>query len=188
MITYNVTADELLVIYLTFLARDEEGHPEYFAKWFNKFGDNLRDVFESLKSKGIIKKEYNPSEYDPNEIDFNKNFLKSWLKNSGEMGAELFEKYPAWLNVNGKLAPLKNIAKKFSTLDEFFFAYSSAIKHNPEKHKEVLKILDWAKEHNKVNSGILDFVISHQWEALVKLKDNPTDGFVESTYDVYESI
>ena len=77
MITYNVTADELLVIYLTFLARDEEGHPEYFAKWFNKFGDNLRDVFESLKSKGIIKKEYNPSEYDPNEIDFNKNFLKS---------------------------------------------------------------------------------------------------------------
>jgi hypothetical protein len=32
LITYNLTADELLVVYLTFLARDEEGHPEYFAK------------------------------------------------------------------------------------------------------------------------------------------------------------
>ena len=34
LITYNLTADELLVVYLTFLARDEEGHPEYFSKWF----------------------------------------------------------------------------------------------------------------------------------------------------------
>ena len=29
MATYQLTADELLLIYLTFLARDEEGHPEY---------------------------------------------------------------------------------------------------------------------------------------------------------------
>jgi hypothetical protein len=32
MATYNLTADELLLIYLTFLARDEEGHPEFFAQ------------------------------------------------------------------------------------------------------------------------------------------------------------
>jgi hypothetical protein len=32
MITYNLTADELLLVYLTFLAREEEGHPEYIAK------------------------------------------------------------------------------------------------------------------------------------------------------------
>lgn len=32
MATYNLTADELLLIYLTFLARDEEGHPEYFEQ------------------------------------------------------------------------------------------------------------------------------------------------------------
>ena len=31
MSTYHLTADELMLIYLTFLARDEEGaHKEYF--------------------------------------------------------------------------------------------------------------------------------------------------------------
>ena len=34
MITYNLTADELLLVYLTFLAREEEGHPEYIANDF----------------------------------------------------------------------------------------------------------------------------------------------------------
>ena len=173
MISYNMTADELLVVYLTFLARDEEGHPEFFAKWFTNFGSKLREIFESLKEKGIIKKDYNPTEYDPNEIEFNKNFLKSWIKSSGELGSELFEKYPAWLNVNGKLAPLKNIAKKFNTLDEFFFAYSSTIKHNPEQHKKVMEILDWAKSRNLINYSILDYVISQKWRDLEKLRDNP---------------
>ena len=32
MTIYHLTADELLLIYLTFLARDEEGHGEYFTK------------------------------------------------------------------------------------------------------------------------------------------------------------
>ena len=65
------------MIYLTFLARDEEGHPEYFAKWFNNGGSKqLREIFESLKTKGIIHKDYNPSSYDPNAIEFNKNFIK----------------------------------------------------------------------------------------------------------------
>ena len=78
LITYDITIEELLVIYLTFLARDEEGHPEYFAKWFQNGGNTrLRQVFESLKEKGIILKDYNPDTYDPNDIQFNKNFLKS---------------------------------------------------------------------------------------------------------------
>jgi hypothetical protein len=45
------------------------------------------------------------------------------------------------MSSGAKLYPLKNIAKKYNTLDEFFFAYSSAIKHNPETHKEVMKLL-----------------------------------------------
>lgn len=189
LITYDLTSDELLLIYLTFLARDEEGHPEYFAKWFSNGGNNkLRSLFESLKQKGFIHKDYNTNTYDPNEIPFNKNFIKSWLKNSGEMGQELFDAYPSWGQINNKTIPLKNIAKKFNTLDEFFFAYSSAIKHNPETHKEVMEILNWAKENGKITSGILDFVISQQWIALKQLRDNPQEGVVESTYNVYESI
>lgn len=181
LITYNIDANELLLIYLTFLARDEEGHPEYFSKWFSNGGSTqLRSLFESLKNKGIIHKDYNTTNYDPNEIPFNKNFLKAWLKNSGEIGQEMFEAYPSWLNVNGKLMPLRNIAKKFNTLDECFFAYSSAIKHNPEKHKEVMEILDWAKEHDLINFGITEFICSHKWNDLKQLRENKTDSIIVS--------
>lgn len=189
LITYNLTADELLVVYLTFLARDEEGHPEYFSKWFSNGGaSKLRDIFNSLKSKGLIKKDYNPTEYNPNEIDFNKNFLKSWVKNSGELGQELFEEYPPFMTSGGKLYPLKNISKKFNTLDEFFFAYSSAIKHNPETHKEVMELLRWGKEHGKINYGICEFIISAKWLELKYLRDHPQEGEIETTFNVYETI
>ena len=69
MASYNLTADELLLIYLTFLARDEENHGEYFSKWFSNGGSNqLRNLFNSLKDKGIIHKNYNPETYIPNDI------------------------------------------------------------------------------------------------------------------------
>ena len=55
MATYQLTADELLLIYLTFLARDEEGHPEYFAQWFNNGGqDRLKDLFNLRQVKTFI--------------------------------------------------------------------------------------------------------------------------------------
>lgn len=189
MISYRLTADELLLVYLTFLAQEEEGHPEFLAKWFsNGGGSKLKGLFESLKEKGIIHKDYNPESYNPDDIEFNKNFLKGWVKNSGELGKELFEAYPPFLTANGKIYPLKNIAKKFNSLDDFFFHYSSQIKHNPDKHKEIMDILEWAKSNNKINSGILEFVCSNGWDSLKYLKEHPQEGQVESTFNVYESI
>lgn len=57
------------------------------------------------------------------------------------MGQELFDNYVPFLNINGKLMPLRNISKKFYSLDEFYFYYSSNIGHNPDKHKEVMDLL-----------------------------------------------
>ena len=189
LIAYNLTADELLLVYLTFLAQEEEGHPEYFAKWFSNGGQSkLRELFNSLKNKGIIHKDYNPTTYNPDDIEFNKNFLKSWIKGSGELGKELFEEYPPFLNIQGRPAPLKNISKKFISLDDFFFFYGSKIKHNPEKHKEIMEILKWAKENNKINFGILEFVSSEKWTDLAYLRDHPQEGEVESTFNVYEAF
>ena len=189
MISYRLTADELLLVYLTFLAQEEENHPEYFIKWFSNGGKSkLKDLFESLKEKGIIHKDYNPDSYNPDDIEFNKNFLKGWLKLSGEMGKELFDAYPPFLNIQGKLASLKNISKKFYSLDDFFFFYSSKIKHNPDKHKEVMDILQWAKDNGKINFGILEYVASEKWNDLMYLRDHPQEGQIESTYSVYETI
>ena len=78
LISYNLTFDEFYLIYLTFLARDEENHPEYFVKWFSNGGKGrLKDLFNSLKEKGIIHKNYNPEVYNPNDIEFNKNYFEN---------------------------------------------------------------------------------------------------------------
>jgi hypothetical protein len=55
--------------------------------------------------------------------------LKSWAKNTGEMGQELFETYPAFVQSGTKLLPLRNISKRFHSLEEFFFHYSTTIGH-----------------------------------------------------------
>ena len=61
MAEYNLTAEELLLVYVTYIAREENGNNiTYFNKWFNNGGkDRLRDLFNSLKSKGVILKSYN---------------------------------------------------------------------------------------------------------------------------------
>ena len=164
-----------MLIYLTFLAQDEQGnHTEYFVKWLSNGGqERLRPLFESLKEKGIIKKSYNPDSYIPNEIEFNKNFLKSWVKNTGELGQELFDAYPPFLTAaNGKMLPLRNIAKKFYSLEEFYFHYSVQIKHSIEQHKKVMELLEWGKENGHIKYSILEFCASQKWKELEYLRNN----------------
>lgn len=175
MATYNLTADELLLVYLTYIARDEEGgHTEFFSKWFNNGGnERLRSLFNSLKEKGIIHKNYNAVRYNPNEIEFNKTILKGIVKSSCKFGQELFNAYPPFMAIQGKFVPLKDISKRFASLDDFYFFYSTQIGHQEEKHREVMEILEWAKEHEMINFGILSFVISNQWNMLKELRDNP---------------
>lgn len=189
LITHKLTADELLLVYLTFLAQDEENHPEHFVKWFQNGGqEKLKDLFISLKEKGIIIKSYNPKSYIPNEIEFNKNFMKSWIKNSGELGKELMENYEPFLYLNGKFVPLKGISKRFTSFDEFYFHYSSTIGHSIEKHNEIMEILKWARENKKITFGILSFVIDQRWEDLKLMRDSKFEGEVTDTYDLYESV
>ena len=183
-IAYNLTFDEFFLIYMTLLARDEEGHAEFISKWFSNGGNNrLKDLFNSLKEKGIIHKSYNPEVYNPNDVEFNKNFIKGWYKQSGEMGQELFDEYPSYVEIKGRLYSLKNISKKFYSLDEFYFYYSASIGHNPEKHKEVMELLKWAKEKNLINFNILEFVASRKWSLFKEMRDKGLDNkVVDSIY------
>ena len=36
-------------------------------------------------------------------------------------------------------------------MDDFFFHYSSVIGHDIEKHEEIMKLLKWGKENNKIS-------------------------------------
>lgn len=177
MSKYSLTAEELFVIDLLFLASAEERHPEYLCEYIINSKINLREVLFSLQEKGIILKSWrlpNSGEpFDPETVVFNKNFISNYRKYSAELGIEFFNMYPSICIINGVEAPLKNFAKKFNSEEEFYFAYGKAIGWNPETHKKVLELVKWAKDNNcrLINMNICDFVISKMWQSIQELKD-----------------
>lgn len=190
MSKYQLTADEILLIYLTFISQTENGNPEehriYFERWYESGGkERLRSLFNSLKSKGIIKKNYNPDTYDPDEIEFNQNFIKQYYKLTGELGKELMNAYPSTLYLNGKNVSLKNISKRFRDLPEFYFWYASTIGHSLSKHNDILNILEWAKMNDLIHIPIVEFVASCKWNEFKEMKDKGIEGQA-STYDIFK--
>lgn len=51
-----------------------------------------------------------------------------------------------------------------------------------------MELLRWAKQNNKINYGILEFVNSHKWSDLEILKNTKLEGEIEDTFNVFESI
>ena len=190
MASYNLTAEEVLLIQLTFMARDEEGsHSQYFNKWFENGGYlRLRELFNSLKEKGVILKNYNPDTYAPNEIEFNSRFIKSWLKSSNQLGQELLQIYPPYLIIGNEMVPLKNISKRFASWEELFFFYGKQIAFNPETHNKILELVQWGKDNGFLKVGISEFVISHYWDLLQTLKDQNLSKDFAASIDINESV
>lgn len=178
---YRISAEEVFFLQLIFLAQPEENKSEYLHKYFHlQEKSKPREMLIHLQSVGIINKAYKipniGESFDPTNIDFNKNFFRKYLSYSNVLGMEFWEKYPNLLTIKGGFYTAKNIAKKFNSIEDFFFAYGKAIKFNPDKHKEVLEILEWGKQNSLIKSGICEFVISRQFETLKQLKDDGFDG------------
>lgn len=171
---YNLTAEELLLVWCTIQARAEEGHPEYFNQWYKQGGkERLKSLFLSLKEKNVILKSYEADSYIPDDVEFNKIFLKGWFKYSLALGQELFDLYPKVSFINGQWFPLCDVSKRFSSLDEFFFFYAKEIGHNINKHKEIIELLKWGIANDCVKTNIVGFVVSHLWDTLKELRSNP---------------
>ena len=113
-------------------------------------------------------------------------FIKRYYKCSGELGQELFEAYERYAYINGKYFSLRNFSKRFSSFQELFFFYSSQIQHNPSKHKEILEIVQWAKENNLLKFGIVEFIVSHKWNELKELRESGSHQDIASTFDIYD--
>lgn len=176
---YSLSAEEVFIINLLFLASIEEGHPEHLVKYFNLNIEksDLRESLFKLQNKGIITKSYKIPDkgktFDPEAVEFNKNFLHNYRKFSGELGKELFNEYPSIAIINGSEAPLKNYAKKFNSEDDFFYHYGKSIGWKISKHQEIIQLIRWAKENNckLLNMNISDFVISGMWRSIEELKN-----------------
>lgn len=175
---YKITPEEWMIIQLIFLAQEEENHPELLANYMFNGVDKtpLKELLTNLQNKQIINKSYKiPKEgqtFIADNVEFNKIFLNNILKNSGDMGYELFQEYPLSTYINGTPYSLRNISKHYKTQADFFYAYGKAIRFNPKTHERVMEILIEAKEQNLINYNICEFIISNKWDDLEALMSN----------------
>ena len=188
MLIYNISAEELFLIELLFLASVEENHPEYLIKYLSlKTNNYLFYMLESFKSKQIIENELNEIKikcnFNPESIIFNKGFLFKYKRYSNELGQEFLSHYPPIAIINGDPYDMHNIAKKYNNYEEFCFSYGKAIGWKQEKHNEIIKLLDWAKQNkcNLINVNVANFVINRAWDKIQLFKDNTYDELIIDT-------
>lgn len=174
----GLTPTELFVLRLLFLAIEGESKPliNYLSNIPN--GKELfRQVLESLKVKKVILSTFKvPCEGESlnyKNIPFNKNFLKSYIRESNEIGKEFFDEYPMFITINGKTVSIRNFTKaNLFSLEDFCIFYSKAIKNNKVTHERVLEALRFGKENDLINYNIIEFIASAKWNELEYIRDS----------------
>lgn len=170
---YKITPTELFSVRTILLA--QEGEYEPLQKLSVILNGELRTVLESLQSKGIIIQAYKlpkpGTQFIPEDVQFNKNFIKQFYRASFEMGEELFDAYPQFTTVQGAVYNLRRVSKKFNDLEDAFAKYAKIIKNDPEKHQEIIELINWGIENGYNFTTLDDFICDRGWTALSAFKD-----------------
>jgi len=173
---YNLTPSEYFVVKLIFMT--QEGYEEsYLLRYLKINKDTFRDDLVSLQNKGVILKSWKipekGSKFDPLEIPLNKNFFKNMFKSSLELGKQLFDAYPMFVNINGSTFSLRSFAKKFDSIEDFFRFYGKTIHWDLDKHNKILDLIKWDQDNNVgfLKMSICNFIIEQKWNELETLKN-----------------
>lgn len=175
---YNLTPDELFILRLILIAVSD-GDKELLVRYC-KIPTNerlsLSTILKSLQDKGVILKSYKiPSKGETlslSDIEFNKNFIKNLHKSSFELGKDLFEHYPQFAQIGQNMVPIRSVSKKYDSLEDAYRAYGKAIGWSPEVHKEIIDLIEWAKENTTViNTTLCNFIIDQKWNDLKALRE-----------------
>jgi hypothetical protein len=159
-INSDLTPTELFILRLLFLAVD--GESDMLINYLSNVSNGkelFKQVLQSLQTKKVILSTFKiPKEGETlnfKNIPFNKNFLKTYIRESNELGKELFDAYPPFININGKLCSIKNFTKAgLYSFEEFCLYYSKSIKSAGVTHERVMEALEFGKENNLINYSI----------------------------------
>lgn len=185
---YRLTPTELFLIRVLLILQDDDNEELFsnYIKTLRSAGINLRNILVSLQNKEILLKSYKipaeGAEFNPHDIQLNKNFIKNLYKCSFELGKELFESYPQFNTINGNIVSLRGVSKHFNSLEEAYYRYGKNIRWNLDTHKEIIELVNWAKEHNLICQSLSSFIINNAWLDLKGMKEGDTMNFN------YESI
>lgn len=173
---YRLTPSEYFVVKLIFMI--QEGYEEsYLLRYLKLNKDTFRNDLVSLQDKGVILKSWKipekGSKFDPLEIPLNKNFFKNMFKSSLELGKQLFDAYPMFVNINGFTYSLRSFAKKFDTIEDFFRFYGKTIRWDLDLHNKILDLIKWEQDNNIgfLKMTICNFVIENKWNELEALRN-----------------
>lgn len=173
---YNLNPNELYVIKcLLFMQEDESKYLQSYLQLPESIRGNFRDILLSLQNKHLILSSFTiPSKgqsLDLSQIPFSKNFLKDYYRSSFELGKELFEAYPQFGEINGKVISLRGVASKFDSLEDAYRVYGKIIHYKEEVHKEIISLVNWAKNNNILNQSLASFIVNQGWIDLKAIKD-----------------
>lgn len=160
LINSGLTPNELFIIQLLLLAID--GEPKYLVNYISNISNGknfLRELLQSLLNKNVINSTFKiPKEGEKlnfSDIPLNKNFLNKYFKESNIAGKELFDEYPPFININGKLCSIRNFTKAgLFSLQDFCIYYTKSIKNSKTSHERVMEALRFGKDHNLINYSI----------------------------------
>lgn len=167
---YALTPTELLFLKMVFIASEGPDGFDYVKRYFalpETVRGNAIELLHILKGKHVITQEYKVPEpggkFSPVDVTFNKNFMKAFFRSSFDMGKELFDVYPLSTVVNGIEYKLRRVSKKFNSLEQAFFHYGKYIGWNPDKHAEILKLVEAGKRSGYQFSTLDSFIVDNDW-------------------------
>lgn len=177
-INSGLTPTELFVMRLLFLAIDGDSEPlRNYLSNINNGKTLFINVLQSLKDKKVILSSFKvPCEGETlnfSNIPFNKNFTKMFIRESNELGKELFDLYPPFLMINGKNYSLKNFTKAgLYSFEDFCNFYAKAIKSSGTTHERIIQALEFAKENELIAYSIIEFISSRKWIEIEYIRDS----------------
>jgi len=177
-INSGLTPTELYILRLLLLAVD--GDSGFLLNYLSNVANAkqlFRQVLASLQEKKVILSTFKiPNEGETlnyKNIPFNKNFIKMYIRESNEIGKELFDAYPPFINIKGKLCSIKNFTKaNLFSFEEFCLFYAKSIKAATVTHEKVMEAVEFGKEHNLLNYSIIEFIASRKWEEIEYIRNS----------------
>lgn len=145
-------------------------------RYSENVGGLKRPAMEDLVERGYLKKV--GDKLTPDMLEVQPKFAQA-VFNHWTNFDQLFELYPnrARFEAGGQQYFLKSLDKPKEELAKY---YEKIVRTN-KKHREILDITKWAKNHNMLKTGIQKYVYSQLWELLSE--DYETGGEDES-YEV----
>ena len=174
----GLSPTELFILSLLFLAMD--GDDKYLVNYLSNVSNGkelFRSVLQALLDKNVINSTFkipkSGESLNYRHIPFNKNFIKKYIRETHQIGKELFDAYPPFILINGKMASIKNFTKAgLFSLEQFCIFYAKQIKNAKVAHERVMEALHFAKEKNLINYTILEFIASQKWLEIEYIRES----------------